>query len=64
MEPVKFVAKPQAIGIRDSATYLGTCEKTVRRLIADGQLPAVKVRKAYRIRIADLDKLLGVPQAS
>lgn len=46
------------IGIPGAATYADVGEKTIRRRIADGTLPAVRVGRLIKIRIDDLDKLL------
>jgi excisionase family DNA binding protein len=48
------------LSLADSAEYLGVCERTVRRRIADGSLPAHRVRNSRLIRIdmRDLDALL------
>lgn len=39
----------------EAAKVLGIHERTVQRLVASGELPAVHVRGATRIRKADLD---------
>jgi excisionase family DNA binding protein len=44
------------VGITDAATYLGVTPKTVRKLIAEGELRAYRVgTKMLRIKLADLD---------
>lgn len=49
---------PFLLTIRQCATYLGVSESTVWRLIDDGELPTVTIRKrAVRIRPSDLEKL-------
>lgn len=40
--------------VRDAAAVLGSNERTIRRAIARGELPAVKHGGGYRIRPADL----------
>lgn len=47
------------------AALLDSNPKTIRRLIADGKLPAVEINGQYRIRHADLKDFIearyGVP---
>lgn len=47
--------------LQEAATYLGVSYKTVRKLVATGDLRAKKVGSVYRVRIADLDSELNVP---
>jgi excisionase family DNA binding protein len=45
------------IGVREAVERLAVSEKTIRRGIADGTLPARRVgRKVIRIQVADLDR--------
>jgi excisionase family DNA binding protein len=44
-----------AVSIRDAATIAGVTEKTIRRWIKSGRLPAVKLGGQYRITIAALE---------
>jgi len=44
--------------VKQVAAYLQLHKLTVYRYIRDGQLPASRVGKAYRIRRADLDAFL------
>lgn len=44
-----------ALDYRDAATRLGVSDRSVRRLVADGKLPAVDVAGCTRIRVADLE---------
>ena len=47
------------VGIPEAATYLGVAEKTIRRMIARGQLDAFRLGdRLIKIRVADLDALL------
>jgi excisionase family DNA binding protein len=49
----------QKITIADAAKEFGVCERTVRRRIADGTLPAYRVGpRAIRIDVDDLGALL------
>ena len=41
--------------IQDAAAYLDLHPKTVRKLIATGQLPAKRIGKSIRIKVDDLD---------
>jgi len=50
--------EPQTLGITEAAAYLGVSRDTVRRRIADGDLPAHRLGpKLIRINVADLDHL-------
>jgi excisionase family DNA binding protein len=40
----------------EAAEALDVSERTLRRLVAEGQLPAVRVRGRLRVRPADLDR--------
>jgi excisionase family DNA binding protein len=45
------------IGVREAVERLAVSEKTIRRAIADGTLPARRVgRKVIRVQVADLDR--------
>lgn len=39
------------------AEMLAVSPKTVRRWIAEGELPAVKLHRRWRVRAAELDRL-------
>jgi excisionase family DNA binding protein len=53
------------IGLREAAEYCDVSRTTIRRYIADGRLPAVRVGpKILRVRVADLDKILTTPYAA
>ena len=45
----------KALTLAQTADELGVVERTVRRLIADKKLRALKVGRAIRVRRADLD---------
>jgi excisionase family DNA binding protein len=47
-------AVPRLLSIAMVALHLDVSEKTVRRLIHDGQLPSHRVRREIRISEADL----------
>jgi excisionase family DNA binding protein len=44
--------------IRDVSLCLKLSERTIRDMIARGELPAAKLAKSWRIRKADVEKLL------
>lgn len=50
---------PTLLDRQEAAQHLATTERHVRRLIATGRIPAVKVGGKVRIRVADLDAFLG-----
>ena len=41
------------------AETLGVCPRTVRRMIKDGRIPALRVGRSVRIRAADLNRLIN-----
>lgn len=45
--------------IPETAQLLRVSDETIRRMIKDGQLDAVKVRGQWRIRKESVDKYLG-----
>lgn len=50
---------PLAVSVRTACRMLDTAERTLRRMIAEGTLPVVRVPGVgIRIRIADLENLL------
>jgi excisionase family DNA binding protein len=47
------------VGIPEAAAYLDVDHKTIRRLIAAGQLPAGRLgKRLIKIKVTDLDALL------
>jgi excisionase family DNA binding protein len=54
------------VTLQEAADYYGVTDRTVRRLIADGYLPAERLGpRLLRIRAADLDKVgQQVPSAA
>jgi excisionase family DNA binding protein len=42
------------LSVAEAARYMKVSEHTIRRAIADGTLPAAKLRGNYRIRKSDL----------
>lgn len=51
---------PVWVSISDAATMLGVGVRTLRRYIAEGDLPAYRVgkRATVRVRVTDLERLL------
>ena len=49
---------PRLMSAADAARYMGLAEGTVRRMIAAGKLPIVRIGRATRIDRIKLDKLL------
>jgi excisionase family DNA binding protein len=41
------------------ADALDVSTKTVRRMISDGRIPALRVGRSVRIRVADLNRLIN-----
>lgn len=52
-------ANRRLLSTEEVAEALCVTPKTVRRWIARGELPAVKLHRQWRIRATDLDLLLG-----
>lgn len=50
--------------VADAAAALHVSERTVRREIADGRLPAIRLRSLYRIRPEDLQSYLAAQPAA
>lgn len=52
------------LSIPDAAEYSGASQKTIRRRIADGTIPAVRIGRLIRIRPEDLEAALRpIPSA-
>lgn len=45
--------------VRQVAEALGVCDKTVYRMISDGQLKAVRVRNAWRVSADELKRFVA-----
>jgi excisionase family DNA binding protein len=52
-------ARARFLTVAEVAATLRVSNMTVYRLIAAGQLPAVRVGKSYRLREDDVDKYLA-----
>lgn len=51
--------RKQLLSIAQTAEFLGVSEKTVRRKIASGEVPASQVGAQWRIRPEELDAYLA-----
>lgn len=54
MTAAKPISFPRLLSIAIVAVHLSVSQKTVRRLIADGQLPTHRVGRQLRVSEADL----------
>ncbi len=52
------IPKPQKLFDRDVAKRFSVAPITVRRLITEGKLPAVQLKKAIRLRAEDVEALV------
>lgn len=52
-------ADHRLLTVREVATAMRVSTMTVYRLIRDGQLPAIRVGKHFRIRATDVDAFLA-----
>lgn len=47
------------VSIAEAAEYAGVSDKTIRRRIADGSLPARRLgRRLLRVELADIDEMM------
>lgn len=53
---------PAALSPAQAAAYLGVCRQTIYALQRQGAITFHKVGRSTRIRISDLDALIGGPQ--
>jgi excisionase family DNA binding protein len=51
---VERLTPPKLVSVSQAACQLGVSQKTVRRRIADGKLPCVKVGRAVRVDLRGL----------
>lgn len=55
----RFVSPRRYATVPEAAEYLGVSEKTCRRMISAGELPAYRIRKKLlRIDLNDIDAIL------
>ena len=52
------------ISIREAAARVSVNERTIRRMVEDGRLPALQVGRAIRVAIVDLERLRYQPEAA
>lgn len=50
---------PDLLTVAEVASLLRVSTRTVQRLCAAGDLPAIRVRRSWRIRRADLEELVA-----
>jgi len=50
---------PDVLTIDEAAAYLRANERTVRVMLREKRLPGAKIGRAWRIRRADLDRVLS-----
>lgn len=60
-DPSEIPHDEPPVSIKEAARHLSLSEKTIRRMIDDGQLPAFKIRGVWRIRLSDVRKLIQTP---
>lgn len=53
---------PLIIDVAYASLLLGVCEVTVRRLIRDGKLKAVKIGEAWKINKADMKEFMNAKE--
>ncbi len=58
------MSEPKYLGAAEAASRLGISLRTVRRRIADGSLPSVRIGRAVRIPAAALDLPVARPAAA
>jgi excisionase family DNA binding protein len=46
------------VSLAEVADYLGVSIKTVRRRVAEGQIPAYRVGRLLKVDVADVEQLL------
>lgn len=56
-EDREYLSINEYVGMGGAARRYDVSERTIRRLIAEGDLPAYRVGRQIRIRVADLDAL-------
>ncbi|GEK86810.1 helix-turn-helix domain-containing protein [Microbacterium aerolatum] len=54
----KTIQEPLLYDVASAARAAGVSSRTIRRLIADGELPTVRVGLLVRIRLADLQSYI------
>ncbi len=54
-----MVAEHQLLTVREVAETMRVSTMTVYRLIRDGDMPAIRVGKHFRLRVDDVDEFLS-----
>jgi len=52
------MSEDNLLTVREVSTYLKLTERTVRDMIDREDLPAIKIGKAYRIRVSELERFI------
>lgn len=52
-------AEDRLLRVGEAADRLAVAPRTVRRMIDDNELPAVRIRGSVRLRASDLDALIA-----
>jgi excisionase family DNA binding protein len=50
-----IISRRDVVSIAEAAGYLGVSHKTIRRMIADGRLPAFRVGGSIRLYASDVE---------
>ena len=58
-ESERIPSTARALSYQKAARALDVSQRTIRRLVADGDLPAVRIAGAVRIRLVDLEEHLA-----
>lgn len=51
--------EPVWLGTKDAARQLGITTRTLYRLISEGELPAYKIGRVLRVKLADVETFLA-----
>ena len=57
-DPAQRMEARLAITFQEAAELVSVSEKTIRRLVDQGELPVVKIGRAKRIAVKDLEQML------
>jgi excisionase family DNA binding protein len=61
VDPTKFKSLEtvkQFFSVREVAEILGVCERTVERMVRDGELRAIKLRRRTLVHFSAIDELV------
>ena len=56
--------KPGYLTLPDAARYLSICERTLRQMVYDREIPIFVVGKKYKFKVSELDKWMDRFRAS